>query len=66
MSPQRRSGPHRNLHCHRQHAAADQGQEQRQRPRFSQTYPHTTQLPGADGGEQVVKVALKMKMEIMK
>lgn len=50
--PQCRGGPHRNLHCHWQHAATDQGQKHRQRPRFSQTYPHTTQLPGSDWGEK--------------
>lgn len=46
------SWAHRNVHCHRQHAATDQGQKHSQRPGFSQTYPHTTQLPSPDGGKK--------------
>lgn len=49
--PQCRGWPHRNLHCHWQHAATDQGQKHSQRPGFSQTYPHTTQLPSSDWGK---------------
>lgn len=46
-----RGRAHRNVHRHRQHAATDQGQKHSQRPGFSQTYTHTTQLPCPDGGK---------------
>ena len=49
---QRRGWAHRNVHCHWQHAATDQGQKHSQCPGFSQTYPHTTQLPGPDWGKR--------------
>lgn len=50
--PQCRGWPHGNVHCHWQHAATDQGQKHSQRSGFSQTYPHTTQLPGSDWGKK--------------
>lgn len=54
FAPQCRGGPHRDLHRHRQHAAADQGQVLSQHPGFSQAYSHSAQLPGSDRGQRAV------------
>lgn len=54
FAPQCRGGPHGDLHRHRQHAAADQGQVLSQHPGFSQAYSHSAQLPGSDRGQRAV------------
>lgn len=52
--PQCRGGSHRDLHRHRQHAAADQGQVLSQHPGFSQAYSHSAQLSGSDRGQRAI------------
>lgn len=61
-APQCRGWAHRNVHRHWQHATTDQGQKHSQRPGFSQTYPHTTQLPSSDRGEKLEIIPYVVKL----
>lgn len=53
---QRRCGKDRNLHCDRQHAAADPGSRDSERSWLPETCPHTEEFPGSDRGKRVIKL----------